>query len=125
MADAGDSVEGSSGSTWDSSGSAGWEAGVCDSGSTDGSGSGGGGGGGNEEIDSIAGGFGSGQRLVDDGDHLRDGGAGWDGFGCNAEKAGQEQPPEELFVLLTEEVVVTAGGVDAREPADVGVGPES
>jgi hypothetical protein len=55
---------------------------------------------------------------------LRDGGAGWDGFGCNAEKAGQEQPPEELFVLLTEEVVVTAGGVDAREPADVGVGPE-
>jgi hypothetical protein len=56
--------------------------------------------------------------------HLGHGGARWGGIGCNAEKSGQEEPPEELFVGLAEEVVVAFGCVDAGEPADVGVGPE-
>jgi hypothetical protein len=52
------------------------------------------------------------------------GGTGWCGFGCDAEKPGELQPPEEFFVWFAEEVVVALGGVNAGEPADVGVGPE-
>ena len=64
------------------------------------------------------------EGFVDGANHLSNSGARWGGFGCNAKKPGQEEPPEELFVGLAEEVVVAFGGVDASEPADVGVGPE-
>jgi hypothetical protein len=48
-------------------------------------------------------------------------GAGWGRFGGNAEEPGELEPPEELFVGFAEDVVVAFGGVNAGEPAEVGI----
>jgi len=61
---------------------------------------------------------------MDFADQFRDGRAGGDWIGGEAEKAGELQPPEEFFVGFAEEIFMAFGLVCAGEPADVGVGPE-
>ena len=80
-----------------------------------------GGGWGVEQVDAVAGGLGSGQGLLDIAQHLCGEGAGWGRFGGNAEEPGELEPPEELFVGFAEDVVVAFGGVNAGEPAEVGI----
>ncbi len=81
-------------------------------------------GGAEQRIDAIAGGFGGGQGFFDGLAQLLDRGAAGGGLAGKAKQRRHEQPPEQLFVLLADQIEVAFGFVDAGEPADIGIEPE-